>query len=191
MKTIQQNIERRNVIEAYAKYDCPKKNRPLPEFATWDWSSADAIDREMTTAHLKQGVPAGYLLWDKVELTIDDLRQCAVAGHIFPRKSRDLGQLEDAGELVNWEPKPRGAWYEGILEGRALDENTPLLLRPAVCGEFPAIWYIEDGSGRAISVVANQHRYSPTQTVAVGYLGAQSDKRSRFMQQKFRELCDR
>src|ERR1019366_2514028 len=43
MKIIQSGVERRTVIEAYAKYDCSKTNRTLPDFASWDWSRADTI----------------------------------------------------------------------------------------------------------------------------------------------------
>ena len=78
MRIRKQNIERRAVIEAYAKYDCSQTGRATPVFATWDWSQADAIDKEMCGAHLKTGVPAGYLLWDEIELTVSDLRECAV-----------------------------------------------------------------------------------------------------------------
>ena len=97
MKIRKQGIERRIVIEAYAKYDCAKKNRPVPDFVTWDWSRADAIDGEMESAQLKTGIPAGYLLWDEVELAMSDLRECAVVGHIFPGKPRALGLLERSG----------------------------------------------------------------------------------------------
>ena len=94
------NIERRTVIEAYARYDCLKKNCRMPDFASWDWLQADAIDREMERAELKCGVPAGYLLWDEVEITLSDLRDCAVDVRFFPGQSRKLGLVEQAGMLV-------------------------------------------------------------------------------------------
>jgi hypothetical protein len=187
MRIRKRNIERRTVIETYAKYDCSKKNRPIPVFANWDWSQADAIDKEMCRTQLKTGVPAGYLLWDEVEITMSDLRECAVDVKIFPGQSRKLG-LVGAGELVGWKLKCDNSWYEGIARGRTFDETAPMLLRPAVSVEFPARWYIEDGSGRAIAFVANQHIFDPSQTLAIGYLGSQPDPRSSFMQEKFREL---
>jgi hypothetical protein len=98
MRIIRPDIERRTVIEAYAKYDCSKKDRATPAFATWDWSGADAIDRRMRCKGLKTGVPAGYLLWDEVEVTMSGLRDCAVDVNIFPGQSRKLGRV-DAGEF--------------------------------------------------------------------------------------------
>jgi hypothetical protein len=187
MRTRKQDIERRTVIEAYAKYDCSKKNRSIPPFATWDWSQADTIDREMKCARLKTGVPAGYLVWDEIEVTMSDLRECAVDVNIFPSQSRKLG-LIGAEELVTWKLNCHNAWYDGIAGGRTLDETAPMLLRPAVRGEFPATWYIEDGSGRAIAFVANQHIFNSSQTLATGYLGRNPDTKSAFMREKFPEL---
>ena len=196
MRVSERDIERRAVIEAYAKYDCLKKGHSTPEFATWDWSQADAIDREMQRAKLKTGVPAGYLLWDKVEVTILDLRECAVDGQIFPGQPRKLGLV---GGLVDWEPKlfqylakagrPVPLWYDKIKKGDILDETDPLMIRPALSSEPLASWYIEDGSGRAITFVANQNLFNPSQPSAIGYLGRQPDLRSSFMQRApFREL---
>jgi hypothetical protein len=185
------NIKRRTVIETYAKYDCSKKGHPTPDFATWDWSQADAIDREMRCAQLKTGVPAGYLLWDEIEVTMSDLRECAVHVEICRGGPRKLGLLEDAGKLVGWKPDRKTPWYEGITRGQTFDETAPMLLRPAVSGEFPARWYIEDGSGRATTFVASHHIFDPSQTLAIGYLGRQPDPRSRFMQEMFRELLCR
>jgi hypothetical protein len=185
-----QDIDRRTVIEAYAKYDCSKKNHPIPAFATWDWSQADAIDKEMCRAQLKTGVPAGYLLWDEIEVTISDLRECAVHVKIFPGQSRKLG-LVGAGEFLDWKLKCDKPWYEGIARGETLDEAAPMLLRPAVSGESPARWYIEDGSGRATAFVANQQIFAPSRSLAIGYLGRKPDPNSSFMQKKFRELLER
>jgi len=193
MKVIKRDIERRTVIEAYAKYDCSKKHRPTPDFATWDWSQADVIDKEMERAELKRGVPAGYLLWDKVEVTISDLRECAVDGQIFPGQPR---KLELVTTLVDWESKlsqyragrPMPSWYDTIKRGDILDETAPLILRPAVRCELPASSYIEDGSGRGITFVANANRFGPSQTLAIGYLGRKPDPRSRFMHDHFSEL---
>ena len=94
MRVRKSNVDRRTVIEAYARYDCWKKGLPTPEFATWDWSRADAIDKAMSAAHLKVGVPAGYLLWDQVEVTMLDLLECAVVGNIFPEHPTKLGRID-------------------------------------------------------------------------------------------------
>jgi hypothetical protein len=189
MRVTKRNIERRTVIEAYAKYDCSKTGRPTPDFATWDWSQADAIDKEMKCAQLKTGVPAGYLLWDQVEVTMSDLLECAVLADIFPGRSRKLGLVEQTGGLVGWKPNRETSWYSEIIQGQTFDETAPLMLRPALKIEFPASWYVEDGSGRVITFVANQSIFGPSQTLAIGYLGRQPDTRSSFMQgEPFREL---
>jgi hypothetical protein len=181
MRVIQSDVERQTVIETYAKYDCSKKDRLPPDFENWDWSSADALDSELRCAGLKCGVLAAYLLWDKIELNLSDLRDCAVLDSIFPGQSRKLGLIEQAGCLVNWEPKPNrdAEWYAGIRRGEPLDGTEPLILRPAL-RESPADFYIEDGSGRAIALVQNCGHFSPTQALAVGFLGRERDKASTF-----------
>jgi hypothetical protein len=199
MRVIKRDVERSTVIRAYAKYDCSKKGGSVPDLATWNLSQADLIDQAMGRAGLKKGIPAGYILWDKVEVTITDLRDCAVAVDIFPGQPRKLGLV---GGLVDWESKflrhlaKKGScvptWYEKIKSGEALDETAPLILRPALSGESPAVWYVEDGSGRAITFLANQIRFGASKTLAFGYLGRQPDPRSSFMQQgPFVELLRR
>lgn len=189
MRVLEEDVERRVVVEAYARYDCSKKGSLPPDFATWDWSRADTIDSKMKESGLKVGVLAGYLLWDKIEVTLLDLRECAVVASIFPGQPRKLGYIERAGGLVGWKPDRERAWYGEICSGRTLDAAAPMVLRPAVKGEAPASWYIEDGSGRATAFVANQILFLPSQTLAIGYLGRQPDLRSPFMQRNFRELC--
>jgi len=190
MRLVERGLDRRVVIEAYARYDCSKKGRTIPDFATWDWSQANGIDEAMRRAELKTGVPAGYLLWDKVELTLSDLRDCAVFAEIFPAQPQKLGLIEEAGQLVRWRCDPARPWCQEIISGHTLDEAAPLLLRPAVKSESPASLYIEDGSGRAITLVANQDKFSCSQTLAIGFLGSKPDRSSAFMQQHFRELLN-
>ena len=85
MRVVQEGLSRRAVIERYAKYDFLKKRGtlPLPDFDAWNWSSADAIDEELRRAGLKTGIPAGYLSWNMVQITIPDFRECAVVVNIF------------------------------------------------------------------------------------------------------------
>jgi hypothetical protein len=166
MRVTQQDVGRRTVIETYAGYDCSKKNRPLPDFESWDWSSADVIDSELCCAGLKCGVLAAYLLWDRVELTLSDLRECAVLDRIFPGQLRKLGDIEQTGCVLDWKSRrdcnsKDPAWYVPICSGRALDETEPLILRPAVESEKPARFYVEDGSGRAIALLQNHTRFRP------------------------------
>lgn len=185
MNIRRRGVGRREVIEAYATYDCAKKNRQTPDFGTWDWWDADAIDSEMCRAGLKCGVPAGFLSWDETAVTIDDLRRCAVHGAIFPDQPRPLGMV-DGSELGGWRPDRATVWYEAICNGRV--PGGPILLRPSVSNEGPARWYVEDGSGRAIAFVANNRLFGPSQIVATGYLGRSVDVGSSFMRQRFPEL---
>jgi len=188
MKTIKYGVDRRTVIEAYARYDCDKNSRAIPDFSAWDWSEADSIDCEMRRARLKVGIPAGYRLWDHIEVFISDLRECAVSGSIFPGEQRALGLLECVDKFKDWKPNRITTWFDKINAGEALFEAAPMLIRPAVRGEWPARWYVEDGSGRAITFVKNQHLFEATQAVAIGYLGRRPDPESLFMQAKFPEL---
>lgn len=185
-----QDIDRRTVIEAYVRYDYMKKKLGIsvPDFNSWNWAEADAIDNTMASADLKKGIPAGYLLWDQVEVTISDLRECAVDASFFPDKPRPLGLLESAGFLRCSKPDPIKTWYERILHGETFDETAPMLIRPAVRAESPAYWYVEDGSGRATALIANQHIFDQSKTVAIGYLGRKPDRSSSFMQEHFHEL---
>ncbi len=190
MKTREGRIERRKVIEAHAAYDCSKTHRPLPDFTTWDWTQADAIDRELREAGLKWGVLGGYLLWDLVELTIPDLWQCAVLADIFPGEARALGFVGRA-RLSEWRPVPDTEWYERVRRAHVLSDVEPLVLRPALSHEAPASWYVEDGSGRAITLVAGAIAVNPFEPVAVAYLGREPDHASSFMRKPpFNELLN-
>jgi hypothetical protein len=200
MRIVREEVSRRVVIEKYAKYDYEKKRgsgQTLPDFDTWNWSSADAIDEELCRAGLKTGIPAGYLLWDMVQITIADFRECAVVVGIFSgQPHRQLGLIEQYGGLTNWEEKlfqhlgsrRPPSWYEYIKRGGVLGESAPFLLRPAVFDERPARWYVEDGSGRAVTFVANAKAFTDSDTVAIGYLGTKPDPTSTFMQTHFAEL---
>jgi hypothetical protein len=191
MKILEKDVKRRTVVEAYARYDCLKKAKQVPDFAVWDWSLPEAIDAELNRAGLKSGILAGYLLWDAVEVTISDLRSCAIVESVFPGKTQNLGRLERMGELVGWKPNRETSWYERILRGRPCGKNAPLVLRPAVVRESPAHWYIEDGSGGAAALIANEARFRDCEIVAMGFLGTAPDPSSRFMQKHFPELTRR
>jgi hypothetical protein len=190
MRVRRRALDRRCVIEAYAAYDCSKKRQPTPQFANWDWHQADDIDQELHRAGLKNGVLAGYRWWDAVEVTVSDLRECAVCADMFPGRSRALGLIEESGALESWMPNPANLWYERIARGEPLDEAAPLVLRPALSAEAPARWYVEDGSGRVIALLKNQASIDRLSAfVAVGYLGVEPDQTSTFMQRPpFREL---
>lgn len=199
VRTLQEGVNRQVVIESYASYDYQKKRNgeSLPNFETWNWSRADAIDEELHRAGLKTGIPAGYLLWNIVEIAIPDFRECAVVGGIFAcQVHRQLGLIEQNGGLVNWEEKlfqhlgnrQAPSWYYHIKRGEVLADSAPFLLRPSVFCERPSRWYVEDGSGRAVTFVANANAFSPLEAVATGFVGTVPDPSSTFMRTHFSEL---
>jgi hypothetical protein len=199
MRILQEGVSRRTVIESYAKYDFQKKrnSESLPDFNEWSWSEADAIDEELHRAGLKTGIPAGYLLWNIVQITIPDFRECAVVGGIFAGQiHRQLGLIEQNGGLANWEDKlfqhlgnrQVPSWFDYIKHGGVLADSAPFLLRPSVSSEHPARWYVEDGSGRAVTFVANANAFGPSDAVAIAYLGTLPDPSSKFMRTRFPEL---
>lgn len=185
-------MDRRAVIDEYVRYDSSKKGIPLPDTSIWDWTSADAIDSALEAAHYKCGIPAGFTEWERVSLTIDDLRECAVVASISSElgcEARDLGTLAAEGRLVAWKPRnPPPPWLSSLEAGTPLSEREPFLLRPAVLSEAPAKWYLEDGSGRATTIISNAERFDPDVLVAYGFLGTVPDPSSGFMSSQFAEL---
>jgi hypothetical protein len=65
-----------------------------------------------------------------------------------------------------------------------------MILRTAVASERPARWYIEDGSGRGMALVACAGLHSPDEITAHGYLAVIPDPMSRFMKDNFAELLN-
>lgn len=182
---------RRQVVEFYVRYECEKKGLSLPAFDAWDWTRADSIDRELERGTFKHGVITGYLKWDLVDLSLDDVRSCAVVGSIFPGRPQALSLLEESGCLATWTPDRETVWHESICQGHSPDSSAALILRPAVSSESPAQWYAEDGSGRALALLANARRFHAGQVGAAAYRGRVADPESSFMKQRFRELLQR
>ena len=181
MNTITTGVPRKTVVEAYAAYDCRKKHRVIPDFASWDWDSADAIDSQLKAADLKSGVLAGYTEWAMVTLDLRDLRQCAVVSSISNGGPRDLATLERSGALKGWLPIKEVAWFSKIRQGQPFPESEPFILRRATVAESPAVWYLEDGSGRGTAIVASPSLFDSLSLVAHGYLGVRVDTMSSFM----------
>jgi hypothetical protein len=184
MNTIIASLPRQQVIEAYAAYDCDKKHRTPPDFSGWNWESADYLDGQLGAAGLKTGVLAGYQEWRKVTLDLADLRQCAVVASISSGGPRDLGSLESVGALRGWRPNKQVSWLSGVVQGLPFSEDSPFILRPAAAGEQSALWYLEDGSGRATAMVANACHFRTLGIVAHAYLGTRADPDSSFMRRK-------
>ena len=184
----QELIPRRAVIEEYVRYDARKKKLVVPaDMADWDWSSADDLDRRLRSAKFKPGIIAGYTDWKRVELAYRELANCAICNGIFPGVTRVLGQLTLSG-LENWKPDRDVEWFEPLERGPDYPTEWPMILRPAVKSESPAMWYVEDGSGRAICFFRRLVRTADYTSRAFGYLGIAPDANSTFMKDNFRGL---
>lgn len=186
VETTRRGIERREVVEFYVRYDCTKKRRPTPTLESWSWSQADTLDRELKQVGLKFGVIPGYLLWDFVALSLDDLRGCAVQRGILP--SQVLFVAEESGALARWRADRPSPWLEQARRGQAMEERAALILRPAVSSERPARWYAEDGSGRALGILSSGRAFGGVHPVAFAYVGRVLDRDSAFMREHFGEL---
>jgi len=153
MNRLKKGVPRRDVIEAWLKYDVAKKSLTLPDSSAWPWESADGLDQKLQRYGFKHGVIAGYLSWTLNALTLDDLREGAVVNQAIPGYRRCLGQLEGTPELEAWRPDRSTYWYEPLSAGGVLQQDAPLVLRPSVRSELPARWYLEDASGRALAIM--------------------------------------
>lgn len=137
------------------------------------------LDSQLRSAGLKCVVLGAYVLWDKVEITSSEIPECAVVAGIFPGQPRKLG-LVAPDCLLRWRPDRPNNWYARICRGEALAETEPLILRPSLPSELPALPYVEDGSGRAIALLQNHARFLPSQVLAVAFLGREQDRTSTF-----------
>jgi hypothetical protein len=154
---------------------------------------ADALDEALKASCFKPGVPAGFLSWLQVALTVEDLRHCAVVLNIsreLGSEAPDLGTLEAEGLLASWQPCSNPGWFDRVKSGQPFRPDEPFLLRQSVNSELPASWYLEDGSGRATAIIANASQYEDQSVVAYGFLGKTPDDMSTFMQTKFASLLN-
>lgn len=186
MKTLREHVPRREVVEAYLQYDASKKQSPLPSTDGWDWTDPNAIDSWLKASGFKIGILAGFVEWTQVALTLEDLRDCAVANTVSRGGPRDLRGLERKGLLRD--PEGPRSWLAKTTAGLPLDPTELFVLRTAVDCEKPATWYLEDGSGRAASIVFHSAACDPGTPIAYGYLGVVPDCASRFMQDQFPSL---
>jgi hypothetical protein len=182
-------ITRRELIELYIRYDARKKNGVVPpDLSEWDWSSADAIDMGLAANGFKSGIIAGYTSWCAVELDRAELSRCAIVSSIFPTLPRVLGQLQNYAEFDRWRPNHDVEWFEPLENDAEYPREWPLILRPSVAIERPAIWYLEDGSGRGICFFRRLVRSGDDAKCAFGYVGVTPDRGSTFMRQTFESL---
>ena len=154
----------------------------------WDWSSADDLDRKLGAAGFKTGIIAGYTFWKPIELDSRDLANCAIFTGLFPDLPRVLSQLSRLPEFETWKLNGAKEWFERLDGGGEYPKDWLLILRPGVRSEYPAKWYVEDGSGRAVCFFRRLIRTSDNTSRAYGYLGVTPDRDSSFMRDNFPEL---
>ena len=148
MKIERANISRREVIEFYTRYDRGKKGQTeLIDFDSWQWNDPAGIDRNLKEYKLKHGVLAAYQSWALCQLNYQDIHECAIVDHIFPGESRVLGQIANGTKLADSKPKNNPVWWPIVAGGSNIEQEFALILRPAMKSEYPAKWYVEDGSG--------------------------------------------
>lgn len=143
-----QKLSRRELIEAYLKYEAskPKKNLAAPsDIDEWDWTNPNVIDQKLESNRFKYGIISGFKCWQHVTLFRDDLLKCAIVNHIFPGKSQVLLNLVSLPDFRSWRPDRQTEWYDRLNGGGHFSREWALILRPAVSSERPAVWYIEDG----------------------------------------------
>jgi len=184
MRIERSEVSRRDLIIFYAKYDCQKKSKSLPsDLESWSWDDPDGLDQRLRAAHLKCGVLSGYRSWSLVELCVADLLECAIVNQIFPREPQALGRLLLRGRLAEWIPDRAADWWHQIGEGTLLGPESAFIIRRALSSEAGAKWYIEDGSGRAITLLQRILRYGEFGRTAWAYIGCEPDERSDFIKQ--------
>jgi hypothetical protein len=96
MRTIKNNVLRREVVEAYLRYDTEKKHAQMADLADWDWNDPNYLCCVLSQGDYKGGVITGFSTWEHVAISLDDLRQCAVVDTISKgwNSHRDLGSAE-------------------------------------------------------------------------------------------------
>lgn len=187
-----QKLSRRECIEAYLKYEAQKKNLPLPsDINEWDWTSASSIDQKLRSSGFKFGIISGFKYWQRVTLSQEDILKCAIVNCIFPGESQVLAGLVTLPKFRSWRPDRQTEWYDRLNGGGPFSREWALILRPAVSSERPAVWYIEDGGGRAVCFLRRLIRENDQTNVACGYLGEDPDSSSEFMTRWYSELLFR
>lgn len=189
-----QRLSRRELIEAYLKYEAPKpkKNLAAPsDIDEWDWNNPNAIDQKLESNRFKYGIISGFKHWQRVTLSQEGLRKCAIVNHIFPREQQVLSHLVSLSAFWSWRPNRPTEWYDRLNGGGPFSREWALILRPAVSSERPAVWYIEDGGGRAVCFLRRLIRENDQTNVATGYLGEDPDFSSKFMASRYPELLSR
>jgi hypothetical protein len=175
------DISRREVVEFYARYDRGKKGQTEHiNFDSWPWNDPVGIDRHLRECKLKVGVLAAYRSWALCQLNLSDILKCAIVNHIFPGESQVLGEISPE-TISESKPQNNPGWWFPLSSGSDIDQGFALILRPALNSEYPAKWYVEDGSGRILALFQRIIRFGEATRTAWAYVGDVPDEQSRFM----------
>ena len=186
MKKLEEQLSRKEMVEWYINYDTRKKGKEFPEdINLWNWEDPNDLDTHLREAGFKFGVITGYRNWDLVGISFEDLENCAIVNHIFPSKVQRLGDLAKLPEFEVWKPLYKAEWFSALDAGKPFPVEWALLLRESGVSEKKTKWYIEDGSGRAITFFRSMIRSGDHSKNAYGYLGANLDHSSNFMKEHF------
>ncbi len=180
--------DRKTLIDSYLQREIEKKNKPIPpRYENLTWDDPDDLDEWLEKYCYKPWVMPGFKSWIHVQISKDDLMNCAIVNHIFKDKSQRLGYLIADPEFQSWEPyqDPKPIWYEPLSRGE-FQEKFAITLR-AVCPDekkWNAKFYIEDGSGRSIYYLRKIVRLNKDSEMT-GCIGIDPDPKSNALQEKF------
>ncbi len=174
---------REEVTRFCVEYDRRKKGQPaLSDLDSWAWHDARGLESKLREHDLKPDVLPAYTSWWFIELSVADLLECAIVNHIFPGHPQQLSLLLLRGLVDSWQPDGTPEWHSPLQQGESFPPEWALLLRPSVKDERPAKWYVDDGSGRALSLLQRILRHSESWRVAFAYLGWLPDEKAAFIQ---------
>jgi len=183
MKVLE-TISRKDLIEIYLRREERDKQKAIPPGRDrLDWDNPNEIDGWLQLYCYKHGVIGGFKEWALVELTKNDVLDCAIVNHIPDLEGcpQRLGTIlsECRPRAMAWQPGSPKAWYEPLSSGGEFELCWAVILRCATPGEknCGAKWYVEDGSGRFLCY-ARRLFCRGEDGKALGYLGYKPDLES-------------
>lgn len=172
-------VSRKEIIRFYLRREKEKGKSVPPGLDNLKWDNPSDLDAWLSENNYKEGVISGFTKWKFVELSKEDLLDCAVVNSIFPGKSQRISNLLKETVLEDWKPDRETTWYKLLNSGKPFKKEWALILRPALPSE-KARWYIEDGSGRALCYVRRITTYQE-KCQAYAYIGFSPDLKSKWL----------
>ncbi len=181
MKVLE-TMSRKDLIDVYLRREERDKQEAIPPGRDrLDWNNPNEIAEWLQAHSYKHGVICGFKEWALVELTKNDLLDCAIVNHILKGCPQRLGTIfsECRPRAKEWQPDSPKAWYKPLNSGAEFGLCWAVILRCATPQEKKggAKWYVEDGSGRLLCY-ARRLCFRGEDGKALGYLGYKPDLRS-------------